>query len=265
MAGDPEIVSFVTPLPSGSTSYFVDFPNDFATEPLVTTSLQNDTTSEIVPYILSNVSTSGFYINFGTELSNNDYNLNVSAQVIGSHSIGDAADSYVPGQYNGTTLGVLATKIYDEEIGFHTSGSARTTEIGLLANWLEGHLGELNNLIYTQFSGYDPEGFNLEEQAIIRELYLSEYNRKAHRRVLRGIDGSDGSPDFQVIREGDSMIQKSNKNVTAKSYREAYLDSQERVKTLVYAYNLYGAKPSQVSGGDAPASGQSPSVDAYYN
>ena len=265
MAGDPEIVSFVESLPSGSTSYFVDFPSDFATEPLVTASLQNDEISEIVPYILSNVSTSGFYINFGSPLSNEDYNLNVSAQVIGSHSIGDAADSFVPGEYNGTQLGVLATQIYDQEIGFHTSGSARTTEIGLLANWLEGHLGELNNLIYTSFSGYNPEGFNLEEQSIMRELYLSEYNRKAHRRVLRGIDGSDGSPDFQVIREGDSMIQKSNKNVTAKSYREAYLDSQARVKELVYAYNLYGAKPSQVYGADAPSTGQNPSLDAYYN
>lgn len=265
MAGDPEIVSFVESLPSGSTSYFVDFPQDFGVPPLVTTSLQNDTTSEIVPYILSNVSTSGFYINFGSPLSNDDYDLNVSAQVIGSHSIGDAADSFVPGQYNGTQLGVLATKIYDEEIGFHTSGSARTTEIGLIANWLEGHLGELNNLIYTSFSGYNPEGFNLEEQSIIRELYLSEYNRKAHRRVLRGIDGSDGSPDFQVIREGDSMIQKSNKNVTAKSYREAYLDSQARVKELVYAYNLYGAKPSQVYGADAPDTTQNTGINGYYN
>jgi len=264
MAGDPEIVSFVESLPSGSTSHFVDFPQDFGVPPLATTSLQNNEISEIVPYILSNVSTSGFYINFGSPLSNDDYDLNVSAQVVGSHSIGDAADSFVPGQYNGTQLGVLATKIYDEEIGFHTSGSARTTEIGLIANWLEGHLGELNNLIFTSFSGYNPEGFNLEEQSIIRELYLSEYNRKSHRRVLRGIDGSDGSPDFQVIREGDSMIQKSNKNVTAKSYREAYLDSQARVKDLVYAYNLYGAKPSQVYGADAPSTGQNPSLDGYY-
>jgi len=265
MAGDPEIVSFVTPLPSGSTSYFVDFPSYFATEPLVTTSLYNDEPSEIVPYILSNISTSGFYINFGTDLGNENYTLNVSAQVIGSHSIGETADSFVPGGYNGTILGTLATQIYDEEIGFHTSGDARITEIGLLAHWLEGHLGELNNLIYTSFSGYNPEGFNLEEQSIIRELYLSEYNRKAHRRVLRGIDGSDGSPDFQVIREGDSMIQKSNKNVTAKSYREAYLDSQERVKNLVYAYNLYGAKPSQVYGADAPDTTQNTGINGYYN
>ena len=48
-------------------------------------------------------------------------------------------------------------------------------------------------------------------------------------------------------------------------YRDAYLDSQERVKDLVYAYNLYGAKPNQVAGDDAPASGQNPSLDGYYN
>ena len=62
----------------------------------------------------------------------------------------------------------------------------------------------------------------------------------------------------------NSMIQKSNKNVTARNYREAYLDSQERVKTLVYAYNLYGAKPNQVYGADAPSTGQNPALDGYY-
>lgn len=164
-----------------------------------------------------------------------------------------------------TNIGHLAVEIYDQEFGFESHGEARETEIGLISGWLEGHLGELNNLIYTQFSGNNPAGLNLEEQSILKEMYIGEYNRKAHRRVLRGIDGSDGSPDFQVIREGDSMIQKSNKNITAKSYQEAYISSQSKLKDLVYAYNLYGAKPNQVSGGDAPASGQSPSLDTYYN
>ena len=50
MAGDPEIVSFVESLPSGSTSHFVDFPQDFGVPPLVTTSLQNNEISEIVPH-----------------------------------------------------------------------------------------------------------------------------------------------------------------------------------------------------------------------
>ena len=51
------------------------------------------------------------------------------------------------------------------------------------------------------------------------------------------------------------MIQKSNKNVTAKSYHAAYLASQERMNDLIHSYNLYGAKPSQVAGKDAPISG----------
>lgn len=262
MIDSPEIVSFTKSLPSGSISYFVNFPENFTEAPLVNISLQNDTVSEFVPYLLSNVSTSGFYINFDTALSNDDYNLNISAQLIGSYSLGEEVETQNP--QSGIVLNQLATKIYDEEIGFEISGEKRNTEINLITNWLEGHLGELNNLIFTSFSGYSPDRFNLEEQAILRELYLSEYNRKAQRQVLRGIDGSNGTPDFQVIKEGDSMIQKSNKNVTAKSYREAYLDSQERVKSLVYAYNLYGAKPSQVYGEDAPATGQNPNIDRYY-
>lgn len=163
-----------------------------------------------------------------------------------------------------TNLGKLAIEIYDQEIGFHDHGESRNKEIFLISGWLEGHLGELNNLIYTSFSGENPDAFNLEEQAILREMYLSEYNRKAHRRVLRGIDGSDGSPDFRMIKEGDSVIQRSDKNATAKNYHQAYLASQERVKDLVTAYNIYGAKPNQVFGKDAPVSGLNPEIDGYY-
>jgi len=152
-----------------------------------------------------------------------------------------------------TNLGSLALNIYDQELGFEDHGEHRVREVGLISGWLEGHLGELNNLIYTQFSGSNPSGLNLEEQAILREMYISQYNRKSHRTVLRGIDGTNGGSDFQVIKEGDSMIQKSNKTVIAKSYQEAYLASQERLKDLVYAYNLYGAKPNQVAGDDAPS------------
>jgi hypothetical protein len=164
-----------------------------------------------------------------------------------------------------TNLGKLAVNIYDQEIGFHSHGEVRNSEVSLISGWLEGHLGELNNLIFTCFSGESPAGLNLEEQSILKEMYISEYNRKAHRRVLRGIDGSNGDSDFQVIREGDSMIQRTNKNVTAKSYLDAYAKSQERIKDLVYAYNLYGAKPSQVVGKDSPSTNQGSSLDEYSN
>ena len=469
MAGDPDVISFIESLQKGSSVYYVEFPELFLEAPSVITELNNDLTSAIVPYIVSGVSNSGFYVNFGSALSFDGYELSVNAEVTGVRDIDSDVSSLAfkdlsldddvsslaaqntvdstdisslaakdtdldvdvssltakdagldvdvsslaaqntidstdisslaakdtdldvdvssltaqdaifsskdlsldtdvsslsaqdvqletdisslaanplsanteisslaakdtqlendlsglainplsgsveisslaakdisldtdvsslaaspaldtseisslskavedlsnlvasiglenPVSYNGTDLGVLATKIYDEELGFHT-GQERTTEIGLISNWLEGHLGELNTLIFTSFSGYNPENFNLEEQAILREMYLAEYNRKAHRNVLRGIVGTDSSSDFQVIREGDSMIQKPNKNIAAKSLYDSYQSSQNKVKDLVYAYNLYGAKPSQVVGGDAPTTGSNPSLDGYY-
>ena len=162
-----------------------------------------------------------------------------------------------------TSIGKLAVDIYDQEFGFEEYGEARNTEVGLISGWLEGHLGELNNLIYTNFSGTNPINFNLEEQAILREMYIAEYNRKANRKVLRGIDGSSGEADFQVIREGDSMIQKSNKNITAKIYHDAYVHSQERIKDMVSSYNIYGAKPNQVISNQINT-GDANFISSYY-
>jgi len=150
-----------------------------------------------------------------------------------------------------TNLGQLAVNIYDQELGFHEHGQVRVTEITLLSGWLEGHLGELNNLIFTSFSGDNPSGLMLEEQSILREMYLSEYNRKAERNALRKIDGDGSTAGWIMIQEGDSVIKKPN-TPTPKFYHEAYKASQEKLKELVYAYNLYGAKPKQVAGDDAP-------------
>jgi hypothetical protein len=155
------------------------------------------------------------------------------------------------GVHPDTNLGKLAVNIYDQELGFHDHGQTRNTEITLLSGWLEGHLGELNALIFSSFSGDNPSGLMLEEQAILREMYLSEYNRKAERNALRKMDGDGSTAGWIMIQEGDSVIKKPN-IPTPKFYHEAYKVSQEKLKELVYAYNLYGAKPKQVVGDDAP-------------
>ena len=166
--------------------------------------------------------------------------------------------------YPNSSIGKLALEIYDHELGFEATGQAKVNEINIISGWLEGHLGELNNLIYTNFSGSRPESFNLEEQAILKEMYICEYNRKSNRRVLRGIDGSSGESDFQVIREGDSMIQKSNKNITAKIYHDAYLQSHKRVQDMVSSYNYYGAKPTQINSDQVAFTGDSSNISNYY-
>lgn len=159
-----------------------------------------------------------------------------------------------------STLGNLATQIYDYEFGYET-GDSRDVEISLVSGWLLGHLGELNTYIFTCFSGESPEGFGLEEQAIIQEMYITEWYRKGQRNALRGVTSTNSTLDWEVIREGDSYIKKPN---NAKHYQDAVSASTKRFKDLVYAYNLYGAKPSQVAGEDAPITGGS-NIDNYYN
>ena len=163
-----------------------------------------------------------------------------------------------------TNLGELAVKIYDEEIGFFEQGtSGRLTEIKLVSGWLEGHLGELNNLIFSSFSGSNPENLLLEEQSILREMYLSEYNRKAERRALRRMDGEGDTINWASIQEGDSVIKRQidSSNPTPKFYHQAYLVSQERMKELIYAYNLYHAMPRQAVGKYSP---ESPETSGIY-
>lgn len=148
-----------------------------------------------------------------------------------------------------TVLEKLAEKIYDQEFAYE-EGERRIVEIKFIRDWLEGNLGELNILIYTDFHGPDPEGLNLEEQAILRELYIVDYNRRAQRNALRFINGfKQEEIDWFVIKEGDSTIQRTthtHKEVASKNYRLAALDAQERMEHLVFNYNLYHSKPSQV-------------------
>ncbi|MBN86529.1 MAG: hypothetical protein CL885_03300 [Dehalococcoidia bacterium] len=152
-----------------------------------------------------------------------------------------------------SVLSDLAEQIYDHELGFGEVGDARQVEVDMIEAWLDAHLGELNTLINTSFRNTDLSLFKEEEGAILREMYLINYYRKHGRNVLRLIDGSTNELDFQTIREGDSVITRTNKSEIAKNYRLLMSNSQERLDKMVHAYNMYRSKPSQVTGDDAPA------------
>lgn len=152
-----------------------------------------------------------------------------------------------------STLSDLSEQIYDSELGFEDGDDARNKEIALIESWLDAHVGELNTLLNTSFvsvSG-EIENFKGEEEAILREMYMYNYYRKHNRNVLRLVDGSVSELDFQTIREGDSVITRSNKSEVAKNYRMLMAQTQERLDNLVHVYNLYASKPSQVTGDDA--------------
>ena len=68
------------------------------------------------------------------------------------------------------------------------------------------------------------------------------YNKKT-RDVLRG---TESLTDFISLSEGDTKIQRVNKNELAKTYRGLANDAQEELDKMVSAYNIYQASPSQV-------------------
>ena len=116
---------------------------------------------------------------------------------------------------------VLANSVFVNEFDSDTDMAT----LSQISGWFENNIGELNTLIFTSFSGSGigvtdsikivPENkFGYEESGIFKQLYLKHFYRKKARNVLKGIDSS---VDFISLREGDSMITRTNKNEIAKT------------------------------------------------
>ena len=165
-----------------------------------------------------------------------------------------------------STLSDLAEQIYDTEFYFRddlidsrysSPEQARAAEVVLIQDWLDAHLGEMNVLLNAAFTSDngDVENLKIEEQNILREMYMFNYYRKQGRNLLRSIDGTTHIDiDFQTIREGDSVITRAvnSKQEVVKNYRMLMLQAQENLDKLVHKYNMYQSKPRQVTGRDAP-------------
>ena len=142
----------------------------------------------------------------------------------------------------------LADEIFANEFEYD-SGYA---QFYYISGWLANNVGLLNTKIYSQYSvqnsNFEPTGFfQQEERSIYKQMYLYEFYTKKTRQVLRGVDSS---VDFVTLREGDTMITRTNKNELAKTYRGLANDAREEMEKLVTAYNIYQAAPIQVAGED---------------
>jgi len=142
----------------------------------------------------------------------------------------------------------LADEIFGNEFDYD-SGYA---QFYYISGWLGNNVGLLNTKLFTSFSvdgsNFSPTGeFKQEERSIYKQMYLYEFYVKKTRQVLRGIDSS---VDFVTLREGDTVITRTNKNELAKTYRSLANDAREEMEKLVTAYNIYQAAPIQVAGED---------------
>lgn len=142
-----------------------------------------------------------------------------------------------------SNIGDLANSIYVNE--FDSTG----VTLESISGWLENNIGQLNNVIYTSFSGVSGEvsGLNLEEQSIFKELYLYHYYTKQTRNTIRGI-ANDTNGNILSVRDGDNAITFVNKNEVSKVYKTLAQDANNKLMDLVARYNSYQASPRQVGG-----------------
>jgi hypothetical protein len=117
--------------------------------------------------------------------------------------------------------------------------------ISSISGWMQANIGELNNLIYTQFSGYDTQ-LNPEQENIFKHLYLSSYYKKKSRNAIKSI-GTNGSNQILMVRDEDSHVQFVNSNEVSKQFRQLSKDHLDELNKLVYAYNSYQARPVQAN------------------
>jgi hypothetical protein len=179
-------------------------------------------------------------------------------------------------------LGELAFHIWDIEFGDHSTALERERNALLISGYLEANLGQLNTLINTDFyldKDKDKVSPPLqhEEKAIFTQLYLKDYMNKQARNLLRNaatsassttVDNNNtenitvtagGVSDWVELREGDTSIKRAIVTSTetartqassAKVLQQSAQETNQLLKELIHAYNVYGSIPLQVVGQD---------------
>lgn len=126
---------------------------------------------------------------------------------------------------------------------YEFDGDTAETNISMISGWLQANLGELNNLIFTEFDGTGVD-LNPEQQDIFKHLYLSHYYKKKSRNAIKAI-GSSSNNAILSVRDEDSAVTFVNSNEVSKQFRQLSKDHIEELNKLVYAYNYYQARPVQ--------------------
>tara|TARA_B100000953_G_C17877488_1_gene376880 strand:+ start:40 stop:528 length:489 start_codon:yes stop_codon:yes gene_type:complete len=150
-------------------------------------------------------------------------------------------------------FGKLAANIVTYEFPNDTG----TYNSGYISGWLETNIGELNGLCHEEFSINSTGGIELGggtgllpvEQNIFSTLYELHYYQKSSREALRSFAYST-SVDWLTLKEGDTTIQRQNKNSVAKTYNDLEYQTRQRLTDLLFQYNYEKSSPLQVAGTD---------------
>jgi len=138
-----------------------------------------------------------------------------------------------------SVLSDLAEEIVETEF----DSGADAPAASLIEAWLKVNLGKLNTLLESCFEGEDPV-WDQEEPNIYKKLYMISFYQKKYKQAVLGIlDGVDG---FITVKEGDTVITKTNKNEVSKNIKGMINALNDELADLVNKYKIYNAQPVQI-------------------
>lgn len=132
---------------------------------------------------------------------------------------------------------------------FYYEFDADTNEVNIssISGWLQANIGELNNLIYSSYSGAEID-LKPEEQDIFKHLYLAHYYKKKSRNAIKTIGTANAVNNIVSVSDEDSSVSFINGNEVSKQFRALSKDHLDELNKLVFAYNSYQSGPAQVIG-----------------
>lgn len=156
-------------------------------------------------------------------------------------------------------FGNLATEI----VTYDFPNDTGNYPVSYVSGWLEANLGELSIALNEEYQVdstgaiYVADGSGLfpQEKEIFKSIYSIHYYDKSAREVLRNSAyGSSDSIEWTVLKEGDTTIQRQNKNSVARTFNELSSQAKKDLRDMIGKHNMYKSGPRQVYGSDAATS-----------
>jgi len=150
-------------------------------------------------------------------------------------------------------LGSIATEI----VQYSFPDDTGRFPVSYISGWISSRIGVFNGLTHMCFSisesgNFDP-ALTPVESGIYKYLYEIDYFNRASNEALRGMiwGGTEGFKDLiTMVKEGDSVIQKTSKHQISRTFLEFAQDRKNQLDELLFQYNNQKASPVQVAGED---------------
>lgn len=119
---------------------------------------------------------------------------------------------------------------------------ASDTSPGEIGLWLRGHLGELNNLLNTEYYIKEADGdFNEYLNENIKSIFKKLYEIYYYGKIIRSNLGASAFTAVIEVSDDNGRVRLANKNEISKTYLDLKDKATVELDGLIESYNLNSA------------------------